>query len=638
MGFTLLQKQFWTDFLVFIVFLTSPTLVVADGGARIGNGGDWRYMMMSYAEREAANWTLAASKHPEFIENLSLESASLLHNFLTYPDALKRLANDIVNSPRIYLRDGDERAKEYESCAWTNDPQADSLDDVVVTLKHCEHGLRESGQVFANRTVIHESVHHLLRAADFKELIVEKFTGDKRERERQEEVFCDRVAEAVHQLFEFVVLSQTPHWRDIAFPVIETPSRAGGSSEYSVFEPRGFHLTSWTGETGDARTANRLLVWGGCHEGETTIYACGDDSYFNNGAIYDPLEDSWSAMSKGGAPSPRAEALGIWTGNQKNEPYANQLIVWGGCSKGDGCEIRHNDGAFYDPLTNKWKAIAASSAAPAPRVNHAGVWTGEELIVWGGNPAYDDTVFAPPPLGDGGVYHPEKGWRPIRDGLKDAPEARSHHSAIWTGRTGNRFSSERMLVLGGCNGVRGDACAQPYSGGALFDPKTMTWAPLIAEGQPPSARHNESVLYVASQAKLYVYGGIDRRGQVIGDGHILDLKTMQWQRMAHNPVGRFQHSAVWANDKMLVFGGKVFNHSTRQFALAEDVIAYVPRASHTSSRDKWIRYETEEVTPLKTFEHSAVWTGYSMLIWGGQIYDRGFTSGGSQFFPGRSPR
>ena len=70
-----------------------------------------------------------------------------------------------------------------------------------------------------------------------------------------------------------------------------------------------------------------------------------------------------------GAPGPlrhRDFAAQVWTGTE--------LVVWGGDPDGDS-------GAAYDPATDRWRAIA-----PAPitaRCEPATAWTGREALVWG---------------------------------------------------------------------------------------------------------------------------------------------------------------------------------------------------------------------------------------------------------------
>jgi hypothetical protein len=61
----------------------------------------------------------------------------------------------------------------------------------------------------------------------------------------------------------------------------------------------------------------------------------------------------------------------VWTGTE--------MIVWGGSSG----SAFHITGGRYDPATNRWRATSIASA-PTGRELHAAVWTGREMIVWGG--------------------------------------------------------------------------------------------------------------------------------------------------------------------------------------------------------------------------------------------------------------
>ena len=55
------------------------------------------------------------------------------------------------------------------------------------------------------------------------------------------------------------------------------------------------------------------------------------------------------------------------------------MIVWG------GEDARHylNTGGRYDPGTDSWTATSITNA-PDARHLHTAVWTGSEMIVWGG--------------------------------------------------------------------------------------------------------------------------------------------------------------------------------------------------------------------------------------------------------------
>ena len=75
-----------------------------------------------------------------------------------------------------------------------------------------------------------------------------------------------------------------------------------------------------------------------------------------------------AAVTTTGAPSARYIHTAVWTGSE--------LIVWGG---GNGA----NTGGRYDPAGDSWMPLS-NTDAPGPRNAHTAIWTGSEMIVWGG--------------------------------------------------------------------------------------------------------------------------------------------------------------------------------------------------------------------------------------------------------------
>src|SRR6266550_2761307 len=67
------------------------------------------------------------------------------------------------------------------------------------------------------------------------------------------------------------------------------------------------------------------------------------------------------------------------------------MIVWGGFFGG----IALNTGGKYNPGTDSWTATTTTNA-PTSRYGHTAVWTGSEMIAWGG---YDGSY-----LNTGGRY------------------------------------------------------------------------------------------------------------------------------------------------------------------------------------------------------------------------------------------
>jgi hypothetical protein len=55
------------------------------------------------------------------------------------------------------------------------------------------------------------------------------------------------------------------------------------------------------------------------------------------------------------------------------------MIVWGGSGYGVG-----NTGGRYDPAGDSWDATSTELGVPRGRDGHSAVWSGTEMIVWGG--------------------------------------------------------------------------------------------------------------------------------------------------------------------------------------------------------------------------------------------------------------
>jgi N-acetylneuraminic acid mutarotase len=128
------------------------------------------------------------------------------------------------------------------------------------------------------------------------------------------------------------------------------------------------------------------------------------------GAAYDPSRDTWRRL--GSKPEPAQGARGVWDGSE--------ILVTGGSSQ-YGLSTR---GLAFDPSTGKWHRLAASSG----RVGAANVWTGNRLLVWGGTTFPGASVTVRRGVG----YEPlGNHWSP----LPPSPlPGRVDPAAVWTGR------------------------------------------------------------------------------------------------------------------------------------------------------------------------------------------------------------
>jgi hypothetical protein len=72
---------------------------------------------------------------------------------------------------------------------------------------------------------------------------------------------------------------------------------------------------------------------------------------------------------------PVAWHAAVWTGTE--------MIVWGGYTQTMGQNVYVGLGHRYDPVSNSWSETSGAGA-PSPRYRHLAAWTGSEMIVWGG--------------------------------------------------------------------------------------------------------------------------------------------------------------------------------------------------------------------------------------------------------------
>jgi len=179
-------------------------------------------------------------------------------------------------------------------------------------------------------------------------------------------------------------------------------------------------------------------------------------------------------MSSTNVPTARLDHTAVWTGSE--------MVVWGGIQTTG--EIL-NSGGRYAPATNSWSPTALSEHTPAPRGAHTALWTGSDMLVWGGGGG------SGLPFADGGHYDPlADTWRRIP--VDGTPTARGRHTAVWTG--------DEMIVWGGSDGT------QPYpdTGGA-WDPGTETWRPTAVDSGTPEGRLYHSAVWTGNE--MIVWGG-----------------------------------------------------------------------------------------------------------------------------------
>src|SRR5262249_43239045 len=135
-----------------------------------------------------------------------------------------------------------------------------------------------------------------------------------------------------------------------------------GISGSGAPEARIQHTAVWATKNGQSPV---MVVWGGLRA---------VNGLTNTGARYNPATDTWQATTTVNAPIARAQHSAVWA-----NPLGSQtMIVWGGIVPG-----LTNSGGRYDPFTDVWSDVT-TTGAPAVRSQHQAVWSGTEMLVWGG--------------------------------------------------------------------------------------------------------------------------------------------------------------------------------------------------------------------------------------------------------------
>jgi N-acetylneuraminic acid mutarotase len=281
-------------------------------------------------------------------------------------------------------------------------------------------------------------------------------------------------------------------------------------------------------------------------------------------AAYDPASNAWRRLTPPGPTSGFMDDDAVWTGKE--------VLVWGAGTR-----------QAYNPRTNRWRRLPTSPLLSIHDGYGIVVWTGRELIGWGGGCCGD--AFS-----DGVAYNPTTNrWR----ALAPTPLAGGHALGAWTGH-------ELVLFVGNLNPDTGKPWPPRLARAAAYDPATNSWrriAPL------PAPRGGASVVWDGHEI-LVVGGAAGRTAARVGFAY--DPATNRWRRLPPMDSGRIGAAAVWTGSRLLLWGGTTSPGGT---AVPRHGVAYDPRTNSWSPLPQ---------APLGGRQQpTAVWTGRSMLIWGG---------------------
>lgn len=346
----------------------------------------------------------------------------------------------------------------------------------------------------------------------------------------------------------------------------------------------------------------------------------------------------WSVLPPAPIPT-RDDPVVVWTGQE--------IIVWGGHS-GSHDGVVDADGAAYDPSTGKWRVLPA--APITGRVGPAAVWTGSEVLIWGG---YD--IGAPPfrVAATGAAYDPNtNSWRT----LPPSPlSARANMQAVWTG--------DAMLILGGSPAVM----TYYDTDGALYNATSNTWQAVSAVPKPAghgidwvlTTQFGDDLLAwstwsvttpngpgstsISAGVDFYSYNEQSATWQTLGPqpapvpdplqaipaGHdvvvrgvsyycgpctgpppaevsaFYDPATNSWTPIASDPIGIVRPQSAWTGDAIVSVGLAAESSSPSQSTSPGDGTAYDPK------QQKW--YQLPPPPSACQGYASPIWTGRELI-------------------------
>ena len=294
----------------------------------------------------------------------------------------------------------------------------------------------------------------------------------------------------------------------------------------------------------------------------------------------------WQTTSLLGMPDGRYWHTAVWTGIQ--------MIIWGG----EGSDYL-NTGGRYNPTTDIWVATSTIGVPSGrKRIFNTTIWTGTQMIVWGGV----DTLGSHPT--NGGRYNPlTDTW--VATSTTGVPSGREDHTAVWTGT--------EMVVWGGYDGNN------RLGSGGRYDPSTDTWLATSTTGAP-SARNYHTAVWAGTEMIIWGgYGGGGNNGLNTGGRYNPSTDSWVTTSLTGVPEGRLSHTAVWTGAEMIIWGG-----------LDNDLLNTGGR--YNPSTDTWVATSTIGA-PSGRQDHTVVWTGTEMVAWGGRYGSSSCLNTGGRYNP-----
>jgi hypothetical protein len=213
----------------------------------------------------------------------------------------------------------------------------------------------------------------------------------------------------------------------------------------------------------------------------------------------------------------------VWTGRE--------VVTWGGgvITTGQMYPSPVANGAVYDPAKDSWRSMA-QLGAPGLYPGFSAVWNGNELLVWGG---ITKAIFTEPR--PGAAYSPKDDkWRPLS--TRGQPPTRGSHVAVWTGH-------QMIIAAGSSNGIPG-----PFA--AAYDPAADRWSDVPDPPQMAPAPIADP--WGCWSGREFLFFGPGLRQCMAYDPARATWTELPSPPNVHDRVG---YASVWTGTEAVLWGG-----------------------------------------------------------------------------------
>lgn len=266
--------------------------------------------------------------------------------------------------------------------------------------------------------------------------------------------------------------------------------------------------------SGGGPMARSTLVWTGSEVIAWGLAESADDpEAAPTGRVWDRASGQWRPVTAEGAPDGATQVTAVWTGEE--------MIVWGGL-RSDGCIATRS--SAYDPTADEWRPLATEGAPPL-RLGHGAVWTGAEMVVAGGALPPNDE---PCRMNGGSAEVPDWELQPVEDAWGYDPLADSWRQIAANGVSTGAYSTwtgEQAVFWGG-------------GSGSAWNPADDAWSPVAAVSL-------SNALAWWTDEGIYRWDRQDLRLIDPWNGENVRLGAPAYEH----------HAGAWTGDELVAWGG-----------------------------------------------------------------------------------